>query len=99
MCWKQIKHKKNENRCKIFKKFCLFLFQAVSRYEYLTLSFFGCFQGGRGKFLYAHSAVQREGDIAKVTIRRQFPASIGRCHLRFWFYMHGSDRMGTLKVT
>ncbi|CDQ56054.1 unnamed protein product [Oncorhynchus mykiss] len=54
--------------------------------------------GGEGKFLYVHSATEREGDIAKVTTRNPFPASIGLCHLRFWFYMHGSDRMGTLKV-
>ncbi|XP_044033161.1 MAM and LDL-receptor class A domain-containing protein 1 isoform X1 [Siniperca chuatsi] len=54
--------------------------------------------GGEGNFLYIHSAVQREGDVAKVTTRSPFPASIGLCHLRFWFYMHGSDRMGTLKV-
>uniref|UniRef100_A0A4W6FJB9 MAM and LDL receptor class A domain containing 1 n=1 Tax=Lates calcarifer TaxID=8187 RepID=A0A4W6FJB9_LATCA len=49
-------------------------------------------------FLYIHSATQREGDVAKLTTRRPFPASIGLCHLRFWFFMHGSDRMGTLKV-
>ncbi|KAM6908030.1 MAM and LDL-receptor class A domain-containing protein 1 isoform 1-T1 [Lycodopsis pacificus] len=54
--------------------------------------------GGGGSFLYIHSAPQREGDVAKVSTRSSFPASIGRCHLRFWFYMHGSDRMGTLKV-
>ncbi|XP_074478784.1 MAM and LDL-receptor class A domain-containing protein 1 isoform X2 [Sebastes fasciatus] len=54
--------------------------------------------GGGGNFLYIHSATQREGDVAKVTTRSPFPASIGLCHLRFWFYMHGSDRMGTLKV-
>ncbi|XP_044196224.1 MAM and LDL-receptor class A domain-containing protein 1 isoform X2 [Thunnus albacares] len=54
--------------------------------------------GGGGKFLYINSAVQREGDIAKVTTKSPFPASVGLCHLRFWFYMHGSDRMGTLKV-
>uniref|UniRef100_A0A3Q3W1Y0 MAM domain-containing protein n=1 Tax=Mola mola TaxID=94237 RepID=A0A3Q3W1Y0_MOLML len=54
--------------------------------------------GGEGKFLYIYSAIQREGDIAKVTTRSPFPASIGRCRLRFWFYMHGSDKMGTLKV-
>ncbi|XP_041817770.1 MAM and LDL-receptor class A domain-containing protein 1 [Chelmon rostratus] len=54
--------------------------------------------GGGGNFLYIHSATQREGDIARVTTRSTFPASIGVCHLRFWFYMHGSDRMGTLKV-
>ncbi|XP_071341063.1 MAM and LDL-receptor class A domain-containing protein 1 isoform X4 [Trachinotus anak] len=54
--------------------------------------------GGGGKFLYIHSATQREGDVAKVTTRSPFPASIGLCHLRFWFFMHGSDKMGTLKV-
>ncbi|XP_027129851.1 MAM and LDL-receptor class A domain-containing protein 1 isoform X2 [Larimichthys crocea] len=54
--------------------------------------------GSGGNFLYVHSATQREGDVAKVTTRSLFPASIGICHLRFWFYMHGSDRMGTLKV-
>ncbi|XP_029005062.1 MAM and LDL-receptor class A domain-containing protein 1 isoform X2 [Betta splendens] len=54
--------------------------------------------GGGGSFLYVHSAPQREGDVAKVTTRRPFPSSIGLCHLRFWFFMHGSDRMGTLKV-
>ncbi|XP_037549869.1 MAM and LDL-receptor class A domain-containing protein 1 [Nematolebias whitei] len=54
--------------------------------------------GGGGNFLYIHSAPQREGDVAKVTTRNPFPASIGLCHLRFWFFMHGSDRMGTLKV-
>uniref|UniRef100_A0A3Q3L091 MAM domain-containing protein n=1 Tax=Mastacembelus armatus TaxID=205130 RepID=A0A3Q3L091_9TELE len=54
--------------------------------------------GGGGNFLYIHSAIQREGDVAKVTTRNPFPASIGLCYLRFWFFMHGSDRMGTLKV-
>nr|XP_054607469.1 MAM and LDL-receptor class A domain-containing protein 1 isoform X2 [Nothobranchius furzeri] len=54
--------------------------------------------GGEGNFLYVHSASQREGDVAKVTTINPFPASTGLCHLRFWFFMHGSDRMGTLKV-
>uniref|UniRef100_A0A665X318 MAM and LDL receptor class A domain containing 1 n=1 Tax=Echeneis naucrates TaxID=173247 RepID=A0A665X318_ECHNA len=54
--------------------------------------------GGGGKFLYIHSAAQRDGDVAKVTTKSPFPASIGLCHLRFWFFMHGSDKMGTLKV-
>uniref|UniRef100_A0A673AYJ2 MAM and LDL receptor class A domain containing 1 n=1 Tax=Sphaeramia orbicularis TaxID=375764 RepID=A0A673AYJ2_9TELE len=53
---------------------------------------------GGGKYLYIHSAVQREGDVAKVMTRKSLPASIGLCHLRFWYYMYGSDRMGTLKV-
>lgn len=56
------------------------------------------FKGGDGKFLYIDSAPQRDGDIAKVTTKSPFPASMGLCHLRFWFYMQGSDRMGTLKV-
>lgn len=55
-------------------------------------------KGGGGNFLYIRSAIQREGDLAKLTTRSPFPASIGLCHLRFWFFMHGSDRMGTLKV-
>ncbi|CAL8312591.1 unnamed protein product [Merluccius merluccius] len=54
--------------------------------------------GGGGGFLYVNSAIQREGDVAMVTTRSPFPASRGRCHVRFWFYMAGSDRMGTLKV-
>ncbi|XP_032360131.1 MAM and LDL-receptor class A domain-containing protein 1 isoform X1 [Etheostoma spectabile] len=54
--------------------------------------------GGGGNFLYIQSAIQREGDVAKVTTKNPFPTSIGLCHLRFWFFMHGSDRMGTLKV-
>uniref|UniRef100_A0A3B3ZF93 MAM domain-containing protein n=1 Tax=Periophthalmus magnuspinnatus TaxID=409849 RepID=A0A3B3ZF93_9GOBI len=55
-------------------------------------------QGGGGNYLYIYSAIQREGDVATVTTRAMYPASIGLCHLRFWFYMHGSNRMGTLKV-
>ncbi|XP_041824757.1 MAM and LDL-receptor class A domain-containing protein 1 [Melanotaenia boesemani] len=54
--------------------------------------------GGGGNFLYIHSATQREGDFAKMTTRSTFPASIGLCHLRFWFFMYGSQKMGTLKV-
>ncbi|KAJ8419179.1 hypothetical protein AAFF_G00006780 [Aldrovandia affinis] len=53
---------------------------------------------GRGRFLYVHSAMQREGDIATIASTAAFPASVGVCHLRFWYYMYGSRRMGTLKV-
>ncbi|XP_067342984.1 MAM and LDL-receptor class A domain-containing protein 1 isoform X2 [Channa argus] len=53
---------------------------------------------GGGHYLYIDSAIQREGDIAKLITTSPFPASIGLCHLRFWYFMHGSDRMGTLKV-
>lgn len=71
----------------------------VMYYSYLKCFVLCCLsEGGGGNFLYIHSATQREGDVAKVTTRSPFPASIGLCHLRFWFFMHGSDKMGTLKV-
>ncbi|XP_023673966.2 MAM and LDL-receptor class A domain-containing protein 1 isoform X1 [Paramormyrops kingsleyae] len=53
---------------------------------------------GQGRFLYISSAVQREGDVATVMTKAPFPASTGVCHLRFWYYMYGSRRMGALKV-
>uniref|UniRef100_A0A3B4CKL8 MAM domain-containing protein n=1 Tax=Pygocentrus nattereri TaxID=42514 RepID=A0A3B4CKL8_PYGNA len=53
---------------------------------------------GSGGYLYVNSAVQREGDVARVTTQQEFPASTGVCHLRFWFHMYGSKRMGALKV-
>uniref|UniRef100_W5MXZ4 MAM and LDL receptor class A domain containing 1 n=1 Tax=Lepisosteus oculatus TaxID=7918 RepID=W5MXZ4_LEPOC len=55
-------------------------------------------QEGDGKFLYVNSAIQKEGDIAIITTSTPYPASIGVCHLRFWYYMYGSQNMGTLKV-
>lgn len=55
-------------------------------------------KGGSGSYLYVNSGVQREGDVARVTTLQEFPASVGVCHLRFWFCMHGSKLMGTLKV-
>lgn len=70
----------------------------ISHTSYMMFCTVCLSKGGGGKFLYIHSATQRVGDIAKVTTRSPFPASIGLCHLRFWFYMHGSDKMGTLKV-
>ncbi|KAM3593244.1 uncharacterized protein V6R79_008413 [Siganus canaliculatus] len=54
--------------------------------------------GGDGNFLYVRSARQKEGDVARVTTTVPFPASIGQCHLRFWFFLQGSDQMGTLKI-
>lgn len=53
---------------------------------------------GQGGYLYLNSAAQREGDVARVTTRMEFPASVGVCRVRFWFHMFGSERMGTLKV-
>ncbi|XP_076828220.1 MAM and LDL-receptor class A domain-containing protein 1 [Brachyhypopomus gauderio] len=54
--------------------------------------------GGAGNYLYVNSAMQQEGDVARVTTQLEFPASTGVCHLRFWFHMHGSAQTGTLKV-
>ncbi|XP_066536368.1 MAM and LDL-receptor class A domain-containing protein 1 [Hoplias malabaricus] len=53
---------------------------------------------GSGGYLYVNSAKRKEGDVARVTTQQEFPASVGVCHLRFWFHMHGSKGMGTLKV-
>ena len=64
----------------------------------LLLFFLFSYIAGQGNFVYVYSAVQREGDIAIFTTKTPFPASIGVCHLRFWYYMYGSARMGTLKV-
>ncbi|XP_067863191.1 MAM and LDL-receptor class A domain-containing protein 1 [Heptranchias perlo] len=54
--------------------------------------------GVGGMFLYIDSKAQREGDIARITTTHLFPASVGVCHLRFWYYIYGSKEMGTLKV-
>lgn len=45
-----------------------------------------------------NSSAQREGDVTRLITTQEFPASIGICHLRFWFHMYGSHHMGTLKV-
>ncbi|XP_078283847.1 MAM and LDL-receptor class A domain-containing protein 1 [Rhinoraja longicauda] len=54
--------------------------------------------GVGGMFLYIKSAAQHEGDIARITTTHSFPASVGVCHLRFWYFVSGSKEMGTLKV-
>ncbi|XP_050969614.1 MAM and LDL-receptor class A domain-containing protein 1 [Labeo rohita] len=53
---------------------------------------------GRGGYLYVNSSAQRNGDIARLISQLEFPASVGICHLRFWFHMYGSSRVGALKV-
>lgn len=55
-------------------------------------------EDGAGSYLYVDSALQREGDVARIITQQEFPASSGVCHLRFWFHMYGSQQMGTLKV-
>ncbi|KAK7176201.1 hypothetical protein R3I93_000462 [Phoxinus phoxinus] len=53
---------------------------------------------GGGGYLFVNSSAQTEGDIASLITQLAFPASVGICHLRFWFHMYGSHHMGTLKV-
>ncbi|KAM9501604.1 MAM and LDL-receptor class A domain-containing protein 1 [Clarias gariepinus] len=53
---------------------------------------------GTGRYLYVNSALQREGDVARIITQQEFPASFGVCHLRFWFHMYGTKPVGTLKV-
>ncbi|XP_062900283.1 MAM and LDL-receptor class A domain-containing protein 1 isoform X2 [Mobula hypostoma] len=54
--------------------------------------------GVGGMFLYINSSAQHEGDIARITTTHSFPASIGVCHLRFWYFISASKEMGSLKV-
>ncbi|XP_051872139.1 MAM and LDL-receptor class A domain-containing protein 1 [Pristis pectinata] len=54
--------------------------------------------GVGGMFLYINSSAQHEGDIARITTSHSFPASVGVCHLRFWYFICGSKEMGHLKV-
>lgn len=65
----------------------------------MTVPLLSLVTDGQGRFLYVSSAVQREGDVATVMTKAPFPASTGVCHLRFWYYMYGSRRMGALKVS
>ncbi|KAL1271156.1 hypothetical protein QQF64_030172 [Cirrhinus molitorella] len=53
---------------------------------------------GGGGYLYVNSSAQRKGDIARLISQLEFPASVGICHLRFWFHMYGSRHVGALKV-
>ncbi|TRZ00115.1 hypothetical protein DNTS_020307 [Danionella cerebrum] len=53
---------------------------------------------GGGGYLYVNSSAQSKGDVARLISQLEFPASVGLCHLRFWFHMYGSQHMGSLKV-
>uniref|UniRef100_A0A6P8Q1I7 MAM and LDL-receptor class A domain-containing protein 1 n=1 Tax=Geotrypetes seraphini TaxID=260995 RepID=A0A6P8Q1I7_GEOSA len=54
---------------------------------------------GNGRnFLYVNSSAQQEGATAKIITTKFFPGSLGICRVRFWFYMYGSQQMGTLKL-
>uniref|UniRef100_A0A8C4X4S6 MAM and LDL receptor class A domain containing 1 n=1 Tax=Erpetoichthys calabaricus TaxID=27687 RepID=A0A8C4X4S6_ERPCA len=54
--------------------------------------------GGKGRFIYINSVAQKEGSVAIISTWAQFPASVGMCHVRFFYYMHGSKQIRTLKV-
>uniref|UniRef100_A0A286XQ85 MAM and LDL receptor class A domain containing 1 n=1 Tax=Cavia porcellus TaxID=10141 RepID=A0A286XQ85_CAVPO len=49
-------------------------------------------------FLYVNSSNSQEGYTARIITAKYFPASLGMCTLRFWFYMVDPKSMGILKV-
>uniref|UniRef100_A0A8C3QSZ7 MAM and LDL receptor class A domain containing 1 n=1 Tax=Cyanoderma ruficeps TaxID=181631 RepID=A0A8C3QSZ7_9PASS len=54
---------------------------------------------GKGQsFLYVNSSGQREGNRARIITTKFFPASLGVCRVRFWFWMFASRHTGVLKV-
>uniref|UniRef100_H0YSL1 MAM and LDL receptor class A domain containing 1 n=1 Tax=Taeniopygia guttata TaxID=59729 RepID=H0YSL1_TAEGU len=54
---------------------------------------------GKGqRFLYVNSSTQKEGNRARITTTKFFPASLGVCRVRFWFWMFPSRETGVLKV-
>ncbi|XP_063269590.1 MAM and LDL-receptor class A domain-containing protein 1 [Prinia subflava] len=54
---------------------------------------------GKGQhFLYVNSSAQKEGNRARITTTKFFPASLGVCRVRFWFWMFASGQTGILKV-
>lgn len=54
---------------------------------------------GSGRhFLYVNSSVSKEGSTARIITSQFFPASLGMCNVRFWFYMVDPWIMGILKV-
>uniref|UniRef100_A0A7M4FXD0 MAM and LDL receptor class A domain containing 1 n=1 Tax=Crocodylus porosus TaxID=8502 RepID=A0A7M4FXD0_CROPO len=54
---------------------------------------------GNGQhFLYVNSSFQKTGDTTRIVTTRFFPASLGVCRVRFWFWLCDSRRTGSLKV-
>ncbi|GAB1285988.1 MAM and LDL-receptor class A domain-containing protein 1 [Apodemus speciosus] len=54
---------------------------------------------GSGRhFLYVNTSLSREGSTARIITSQFFPASLGICTVRFWFYMVDPQIMGILKV-
>ncbi|XP_066483744.1 MAM and LDL-receptor class A domain-containing protein 1 [Tiliqua scincoides] len=54
--------------------------------------------GNGHNFLYVNSSIQQEQDKARIFTTRYFPASLGICRLRFWFWTCNSSQTGMLKV-
>ncbi|MBZ3887912.1 MAM and LDL-receptor class A domain-containing protein 1 [Sciurus carolinensis] len=54
---------------------------------------------GSGRhFLYINSSSPRKGSTGRIITTKYFPASLGMCTVRFWFYMVDPRNMGILKV-
>uniref|UniRef100_A0A8W4F8M9 MAM and LDL receptor class A domain containing 1 n=2 Tax=Sus scrofa TaxID=9823 RepID=A0A8W4F8M9_PIG len=54
--------------------------------------------GSGRNFLYVNSSGPKEGYTARITTSQYFPASLGMCTVRFWFYMVDPKSLGVLKV-
>uniref|UniRef100_A0A670JGF2 MAM and LDL receptor class A domain containing 1 n=1 Tax=Podarcis muralis TaxID=64176 RepID=A0A670JGF2_PODMU len=54
--------------------------------------------GNGHNFLYVNSSTQQKGDRARIVTTQYFPASLGICTLRFWFWPFNSPKIGLLKV-
>uniref|UniRef100_A0A8C6QSZ3 MAM and LDL receptor class A domain containing 1 n=2 Tax=Nannospalax galili TaxID=1026970 RepID=A0A8C6QSZ3_NANGA len=54
--------------------------------------------GSGGNFLYIHSSLLKEESTARIMTTNSFPASLGVCFVRFWFYMVSPQNTGILKV-
>ncbi|NXE48038.1 MALR1 protein, partial [Casuarius casuarius] len=54
---------------------------------------------GKGQhFLHLNSSAQKEGNRARIITTKFFPASLGVCRVRFWFWLFASRQTGVLKV-
>ncbi|XP_069847836.1 MAM and LDL-receptor class A domain-containing protein 1 [Dipodomys merriami] len=49
-------------------------------------------------FLYVNSSGSKQESTARIMTTKYFPASLGVCTVRFWFYMVDPQRLGILKV-
>ncbi|XP_012586720.1 PREDICTED: MAM and LDL-receptor class A domain-containing protein 1 [Condylura cristata] len=54
--------------------------------------------GSGQNFLYVNSSGSKEGYTARIITSQYFPASLGICTVRFWFYMVDPRNEGILKV-